>query len=63
MKIIADREGKPKGFGYVEFADLDGLKNALSKSGEVCVSILYAFMYVDSHPLDAFTSYRPRKRS
>jgi len=34
VKIIADREGKPKGFGYVEFADLDGLKNALSKSGE-----------------------------
>lgn len=35
MKIIKDREDKPKGFGYVEFADLDGLKDALAKSGTV----------------------------
>ncbi|KAF8510948.1 hypothetical protein BU17DRAFT_54978 [Hysterangium stoloniferum] len=33
VKIIADRDGKPKGFGYVEFVELDGLKDALSKSG------------------------------
>ncbi|KAJ3559416.1 hypothetical protein NM688_g360 [Phlebia brevispora] len=33
VKIIKDREDKPKGFGYVEFAELDGLKDALSKSG------------------------------
>ncbi|KZT19245.1 hypothetical protein NEOLEDRAFT_1102546 [Neolentinus lepideus HHB14362 ss-1] len=32
-KIIKDREEKPKGFGYVEFADLDTLKEALDKTG------------------------------
>ncbi|KAF8558090.1 hypothetical protein OG21DRAFT_1481632 [Imleria badia] len=33
IKIIKDREDKPKGFGYVEFAELDALKDALSRSG------------------------------
>ncbi|KAJ7116301.1 hypothetical protein C8R44DRAFT_792117 [Mycena epipterygia] len=33
IKIIKDREEKPKGFGYIEFADLDSLKDALAKSG------------------------------
>lgn len=31
MRIVEDKlDGKPKGFGYVEFGTLDGLKNALS---------------------------------
>ncbi|KAK7678527.1 hypothetical protein QCA50_010932 [Cerrena zonata] len=34
VKIIKDRDDRPKGFGYVEFTDLDGLKAALAKSGE-----------------------------
>ncbi|KAF6757126.1 hypothetical protein DFP72DRAFT_891753 [Ephemerocybe angulata] len=33
IKIIKDRDDKPKGFGYVEFETLDGLKDALSKTG------------------------------
>ncbi|KAI0782266.1 hypothetical protein C8Q75DRAFT_504507 [Abortiporus biennis] len=33
VKIIKDRDEKPKGFGYVEFTDLDALKDALSKTG------------------------------
>ncbi|CAE6502279.1 unnamed protein product [Rhizoctonia solani] len=33
VKVIRDRDDKPKGFGYVEFDTLDGLKNGLSKSG------------------------------
>ncbi|PCH42616.1 hypothetical protein WOLCODRAFT_137991 [Wolfiporia cocos MD-104 SS10] len=33
VKLIRDREDKPKGFGYIEFADLDGLKEALEKHG------------------------------
>ncbi|KAJ2911341.1 hypothetical protein MD484_g9073, partial [Candolleomyces efflorescens] len=33
VKIIKDTDDKPKGFGYVEFESLDGLKDALSKSG------------------------------
>ncbi|RDX41761.1 hypothetical protein OH76DRAFT_1475677 [Lentinus brumalis] len=33
IKIIKDREDKPKGFGYVEFTDLEALKDAIAKSG------------------------------
>ncbi|EGN99014.1 hypothetical protein SERLA73DRAFT_181797 [Serpula lacrymans var. lacrymans S7.3] len=33
VKIIKDREDKPKGFGYIEFTELEGLKDALAKSG------------------------------
>lgn len=35
VKIIKDRDEKPKGFGYVEFETLDGLKDALTRSGGV----------------------------
>ncbi|KAG5637974.1 hypothetical protein H0H81_002418 [Sphagnurus paluster] len=35
VKIIKDREDKPKGFGYIEFEELDGLKDALAKSGSI----------------------------
>ena len=35
-KIIRDRDDKPKGFGYVEFTTVDGLKEALNKNGVVC---------------------------
>ena len=34
IKIIKDRDDRPKGFGYVEFATLDGLKDALARSGQ-----------------------------
>ena len=34
IKIIKDRDDRPKGFGYIEFATLDGLKDALAKSGQ-----------------------------
>ena len=34
VRIVEDRlERKPKGFGYVEFATLDGLKKALAING------------------------------
>lgn len=39
VKIIKDRDDKPKGFGYIEFEDLDGLKEALTKSGSVSVVV------------------------
>lgn len=34
VRIVEDKmEHKPKGFGYVEFATLEGLKKALSLAG------------------------------
>ncbi|CAK5268591.1 unnamed protein product [Mycena citricolor] len=33
IKLIKDREDKPKGFGYIEFEDLDDLKDAIAKNG------------------------------
>lgn len=38
VKIIKDKDDKPKGFGYVEFEDLEGLKSALTKTGSVSSS-------------------------
>jgi translation initiation factor 4B len=35
IKVIKDRDERPKGFGYIEFEDLEGLKDALSRSGQV----------------------------
>lgn len=35
VRIVEDRaEGRPKGFGYAEFATVDGLKKALELDGE-----------------------------
>ncbi|KAG8971445.1 hypothetical protein FRC05_011018 [Tulasnella sp. 425] len=33
IKIIKDREGRAKGYGYVEFETLQGLKDGLAKTG------------------------------
>ncbi|KAG8930365.1 hypothetical protein FRC00_001184 [Tulasnella sp. 408] len=33
VKIIKDRDDRPKGFGYVEFETLQGLKDGLAKTG------------------------------
>jgi len=35
VKIIKSKDEKPKGFGYIEFEDVDGLKDALLKTGSV----------------------------
>jgi RNA recognition motif-containing protein len=34
IKIIKDRVGRPKGFGYIEFSTLDGLEDALARGGQ-----------------------------
>ena len=49
VKIISDRDGKPKGFGYVEFATVDGLKVGLTKHGMVSLSsvLFFSFGIVD----------------
>ena len=52
MKVIKDRDDRPKGFGYVEFGSVDDLKSALEKSGTVrsirhlCGYIVLRFWYV-----------------
>lgn len=33
VRLVKDPQGKPKGFGYVEFAAQAGLKSALERSG------------------------------
>ena len=35
VKIIKSKDEKPKGFGYIEFENVDGLKDALLKTGSV----------------------------
>ena len=35
VKIIKSKDEKPKGFGYIEFEDVEGLKDALLKTGSV----------------------------
>ena len=36
VRLLTDGQtGRPKGYGYVEFADLEGLKNALLRDGYV----------------------------
>jgi RNA recognition motif len=50
VKIISDRDGKPKGFGYVEFVELDGLKDALAKSGGVSPPCGSMVTLIDRYP-------------
>jgi RNA recognition motif-containing protein len=45
VKLIRDREEKPKGFGYVEFDTLDGLKDGLLKTGGVSINVLSSLFY------------------
>ncbi|KAN0064965.1 Eukaryotic translation initiation factor 4B [Thecaphora frezii] len=33
VRIVTSHDGRPKGFGYVEFETLDGLKDALTRNG------------------------------
>ncbi|ODN96241.1 hypothetical protein I350_08243 [Cryptococcus amylolentus CBS 6273] len=35
IRIIKDPTGKPKGYGYVEFKTIEGLKNGLDRKGEM----------------------------
>ena len=40
IRIVKDVNDNPKGFGYVEFEDLKGLKDALLLNDEVCCLLL-----------------------
>lgn len=33
-RVIVDAEGNSRGFGFVDFENVDGAKNAIKKSGE-----------------------------
>lgn len=45
VKIIKSKDEKPKGFGYIEFEDVDGLKDALLKTGSVRLLSLSGHAY------------------
>ena len=56
VRIVEDKlDRKPKGFGYVEFGTLDGLKKALSYSGSslggrmIRVSVAEPRMYLSDY--------------
>lgn len=38
VRIVNGQDGRPKGFGYVEFETLDGLKDALTRNGAPLVN-------------------------
>ena len=63
IKIIKDREDRPKGFGYIEFATLDGLKDALARSGQSFANRTVRVSVADprEHILDELT--RPNTQS
>lgn len=61
VKIIKDRDDKPKGFGYIEFADLDALKDALTRTGAVGVMLDLGYCY-SNHPLDTLRKDHPSQR-
>lgn len=57
VRIIEDREmQRPKGFGYVEFTDVEGLKKALDLDGEsfqgrmIKIKIADPRTYLHAHP-------------
>jgi RNA recognition motif-containing protein len=33
VRLVAGYDGKPKGYGYVEFSDLESLKSGIAKGG------------------------------
>ena len=44
VRLVKDRDGRLKGFGYAEFESLQGLMDALSLKGTVSQSAIY-FMF------------------
>jgi translation initiation factor 4B len=72
VRIIEDKlEMKPKGFGYAEFASLDGLKQALTLNGSqfqgrnIRISVADPRKYTKPHiaaPTDIFPSAKDRDR-
>lgn len=57
IKIIKDRDDKPKGFGYVEFVELDGLKDALAKTGSVSGRVISFLRTVVDSLLEPFWTH------
>lgn len=74
MRIIEDRElQRPKGFGYVEFSNVEGLKKALELDGESFQGRMIKIKIADPrrHPttpasmiddLDVLTHHSPLRR-
>lgn len=63
MKVIKDRDERPKGFGYVEFEGLDDLKGALAQSGTVRTFIPSTLFAHQTHSTARFHSLCQAARS
>lgn len=60
VRIIEDREmQRPKGFGYVEFTDLDGLKKALDLDGESFQGRMIKIKVADPRTYTSLPSFPP----
>lgn len=58
VRIVTGHDGKPKGFGYVEFASQDDLKNALDRSGHQLAARTVRISVAEP-PKSAFGGDRP----
>lgn len=45
MRLVRDLDGRPKGFGYVEFENVEALKTALQNDGMVGDIRLFSLPY------------------
>lgn len=50
VRLVADKGGRPKGYGYVEFADLESLKSAVEKNGKILLDRPLKIDVADAKP-------------
>lgn len=61
VRLVADKGGRAKGYGYVEFADLESLKNAVEKSGQTLLDRPLKIDVADAKPAEGERRPRPER--